>query len=336
MRHFALEQAARGVRVALPLAPGSHGQRLSTPAQAAAPPHRHPHRRSASSRLDLARRRRAGLQLRIAADTTWLSTPEDFLAVYGAGKADRGTPVRHGPLLPPHAPEDRPSSWHRQALRRQVLLRRRQPQPLPRRSPRPRAAHPSRRTPSPLEVIALVSSQRHHFGSFENFDLPCTQDDCAACWQFALRHLLPHFGPFEDAMRDDQPSSSTPKPPPSSTSAACSALTSSTTSNRRDARHDPPGKRRRLHPSATWLARVHAAPARADRRLPHSCRGQVPRPAAEQDLSANEYSHLLSQGAPPTPLPPPDPTPAPPPPPSTPTCPCHRRLLGRQVRPPLP
>ncbi len=43
-----------------------------------------------------------------------------------------------------------------------------------------------------------------HFGSIKNFNLPTTQADCDAMWQFALCHLLPTFGPYEDAMRDDQ------------------------------------------------------------------------------------------------------------------------------------
>ncbi len=44
----------------------------------------------------------------------------------------------------------------------------------------------------------------HHFGSIEGFDLPTTQADCDAMWKFSLEHLLPNFGPYEDAMRDDQ------------------------------------------------------------------------------------------------------------------------------------
>ena len=55
------------------------------------------------------------------------------------------------------------------------------------------------------EVIALVERNfPHHFGTSANFDLPCTQSDCDAMWHFALTHLLPTFGPYEDAMRDDQ------------------------------------------------------------------------------------------------------------------------------------
>jgi deoxyribodipyrimidine photolyase-related protein len=54
------------------------------------------------------------------------------------------------------------------------------------------------------EVLAFVeSTYGHHFGSLNNFDLPCTASDCDALWRFFLDHLLPSFGRFEDAMRDD-------------------------------------------------------------------------------------------------------------------------------------
>ena len=54
------------------------------------------------------------------------------------------------------------------------------------------------------EVIALVEeTYGHHFGTSEGFDLPCTQADSDAFWQFFLAHQLEHFGRFEDAMRDD-------------------------------------------------------------------------------------------------------------------------------------
>ncbi len=54
------------------------------------------------------------------------------------------------------------------------------------------------------EVITYVGQKyAHHFGSIEGFDRPCTQADCDRMWSFALEHLLPTFGPFEDAMRDD-------------------------------------------------------------------------------------------------------------------------------------
>jgi len=55
-------------------------------------------------------------------------------------------------------------------------------------------------------VIEFVdSTYSNHFGTTANFDLPVTQRDCDRMWQFVLEEMLPHFGPFEDAMRDDEP-----------------------------------------------------------------------------------------------------------------------------------
>ncbi len=44
----------------------------------------------------------------------------------------------------------------------------------------------------------------HTFGTLDGFDFPVTSADCQAFWSFALSKLLPTFGPYEDAMRDDQ------------------------------------------------------------------------------------------------------------------------------------
>jgi hypothetical protein len=56
------------------------------------------------------------------------------------------------------------------------------------------------------EVLRLVERQfPNHFGSLEGFDLPVTARDCRAFWNFALTHLLPNFGPWEDAMATNHP-----------------------------------------------------------------------------------------------------------------------------------
>ena len=60
------------------------------------------------------------------------------------------------------------------------------------------------RSPARLSTTS-AREYGHHFGSIENFDLPTTQADCDRMWRFALENLLPAFGPYEDAMRDDQP-----------------------------------------------------------------------------------------------------------------------------------
>jgi len=56
------------------------------------------------------------------------------------------------------------------------------------------------------EVLQLVRERfGHAFGSLEGFDLPCSAADAEAVWAHALRHALPQFGPWEDAMAEDQP-----------------------------------------------------------------------------------------------------------------------------------
>lgn len=51
------------------------------------------------------------------------------------------------------------------------------------------------------EVVALVRKEfADHPGSLEVSDLPATQRDAADLWSWAKRECIPHFGPFEDAM----------------------------------------------------------------------------------------------------------------------------------------
>lgn len=51
------------------------------------------------------------------------------------------------------------------------------------------------------EVVSLVSSRfGHHPGKLEPSQLPTTLADAESLWRFVLTNCLPHFGPFEDAM----------------------------------------------------------------------------------------------------------------------------------------
>ncbi len=202
MRHFALEQAARGVAVLYHFTPGSHGQGLLDLQQQ--------HRFALTTtvpaerelRLDLASAQSQGLHLDLLQDTTWLSQTEDFLAVYGAWRTGRSYVMdrfyRHmrqktGILMQRGKPIGGQFSFdadNRNPYRGEIPI------------PRPPNFPPDDLT---REVIDLVSAvYAHHFGRIENFFLPCTQPDCDALWQFALKQLLPFFGPFEDAMRDDE------------------------------------------------------------------------------------------------------------------------------------
>ena len=202
MRHFALEQQGKGVSVLYHFSPVSHGQALlelqrelrlpsltcMTPAER-------------ELRLDLSTAQANGLTLDFVKDSTWASTSKDFLDTYGAftpGKSyvmDRF--YRHmrqqtGILMKNAKPVGGQFSFdadNRSPYKGEVCV------------PATLMFPPDAIT---QEVIAMVeSTYGHHFGSSKNFDLPCTQSDCDALWRFFLDHLLPYFGRFEDAMRDD-------------------------------------------------------------------------------------------------------------------------------------
>jgi len=210
MRHFALEQAARGVSVLYHFSPLSHGQALrllqgerSLPTLTLMQP------AERELRLDLAQAVTEGLLLNQVPDTTWLSQTEDFTSVYGPYRKEKGHTNTQSYVM------DR---FYR-AMRKQTGILMENAKPVggqfsfdadnrnPYKGqvpvPTPPISPPDEIT---SEVIAYVGQKyAHHFGSIEGFDMPCTQADCDRMWSFALDHLLPTFGPFEDAMRDDHP-----------------------------------------------------------------------------------------------------------------------------------
>ena len=207
MRHFALEQAARGVKVLYHFSPLSHGQALAalqrerklptlicmTPAER-------------ELRLDLHQAQQGGaqqdgLQMDFVEDTTWASQPRDFLKVYGPYKPGKSYVMdrfyRHmrqqtEVLMSNAKPIGGQFSFdpdNRNPYKGEV------PVPVPPSFP------PDSITE---EVIHLVEqTYGHHFGTSTNFDLPCNQADADTLWQFFLTELLVPFGRFEDAMRDD-------------------------------------------------------------------------------------------------------------------------------------
>ena len=203
MRHFALEQQARGVSVLYHFSPSSHGQALlelqrrhhlpvltcTTPAER-------------ELRLDLRSAQESGLALNMVEDATWASTTQDFTEIYGAYRPGRSYVMdrfyRHmrkktGILMEGAKPLGGAFTYdteNRKPFRNQVEV-----PALPSFSP----------DAITEEVIALVEeTYAHHFGTTRNFDLPCTKAECELFWRFFLDHLLVNFGPFEDAMRDDQ------------------------------------------------------------------------------------------------------------------------------------
>jgi deoxyribodipyrimidine photolyase-related protein len=207
MRHFALEQAARGVRVLYHFSDLSHGQALTRLQREQMLPEltvMEPAEREL--RLDLAQAVRDGLRLRIVPDTTWLSTSTDFRTVFGSFHPGRSYVM------------DR---FYRHMRKQTGNLMTGSGQPVggqfsfdaENRKPwRPEKGDPAVPMPPSFppdaitrEVIDLVGTRyAHHFGEVGTWDLPVTQADCDRLWEFALQYFLPLFGPFEDAMRDDQ------------------------------------------------------------------------------------------------------------------------------------
>ncbi|MDQ2833109.1 MAG: cryptochrome/photolyase family protein [Acidobacteriota bacterium] len=203
MRHFALEQAARGCSVVYRFSPHSHGQALTelqkklhlpelTVMQAA----------ERELRLDLSHAVENGLHLREVPDTTWFSTTADFTNVFGSYRPGKSYVMdrfyRHmrqqtGILMRNAKPLGGRFSYdadNRKPYKNQVPI------------PIPPAFPPDSITREVAEMVE--QTYPHHFGLGDGFDLPTTQTECDEMWSFALQHLLPAFGPFEDAMRDDQ------------------------------------------------------------------------------------------------------------------------------------
>ena len=216
MRHFALEQSARGCRIVYGSSPTSfsdglfdlqkrwdwHEITLNRPAER-------------ELRVELREAQESGLRTCAVRDTAWLSTTEDFEAVFG--KPESGGDERN--TL--HASGRRQYLMDRfyRAMRRKTGLLMKGAQPIGgkwsydaenRRPYRGEVPIPPRPSFPPdaitREVMELIE-QRHpdHFGSTEGFDLPVTRGDAELAWQFALTRLLPHFGPWEDAMSAAHP-----------------------------------------------------------------------------------------------------------------------------------
>ena len=209
MRHFALEQAERGCRVVYGASPSSFADGLLELQQQWQWPELVVNRPAERElRVELSDAKAAGLRLREVADTAWLSTFEDFEKVFGKPRDHTG-PGRRQYLM------DR---FYR-AMRQSSGLLMRGGKPIGgklsfdaenRKPYRGEVAVPPRPTFAPdaitREVMELIE-QRHpdHFGKLDGFDLPVTRHDAEAAWAFALEHLLPHFGPWEDAMSTAHP-----------------------------------------------------------------------------------------------------------------------------------
>jgi deoxyribodipyrimidine photolyase-related protein len=218
MRHFALEQAARGCRVVYGASPTSFADGLLQLQQRWAWKELITNRPAERElRVELRDAKTAGLRIRAVSDTAWLTTTEDFEAVFGKPqdmKHDPASAKRHYLM----------DTFYRAARRKTGLLMERgksksSTKPVGgkwsydvenRRPYRGEVPVPARPAFPPdvitQEVIALIN-ERHpqHFGSTDGFDLAVTRADAETSWSFALQHLLPHFGPWEDAMSMTDP-----------------------------------------------------------------------------------------------------------------------------------
>ncbi len=203
MRHFALEQAARGCKVLYHFSPESHGRALlALQREMKLPELTAMQFAERELRLDMAAAMRDGLKLRLVQDTTWLSTQEDFAGVYGGYKDGRSYVMdrfyramrqKTGILMQNGRPTGGQFSYdadNRNPYKGQVPV------------PRPLSFPPDEITHEAIDYIAREYG--HHFGSIDGFDGAVSQAEADTAWQYTLDNLLPHFGPFEDAMRDDE------------------------------------------------------------------------------------------------------------------------------------
>ncbi len=211
MRHFALEQAERGCRVVYGASPTSFSDGLFALQSRWQWPEIVVNRPAERElRVELREAKEAGLRVHVVSDTAWLSTTEDFEGVFG--KPESGGEERNTQ----HASGRRQYLMDRfyRAMRRKTGFLMEGAQPAGgqwsydaenRKPYRGEVPIPERPTFPPdeitREVMALIE-QRHpeHFGNIEGFDLPVTRADAERAWQFALHKMLPHFGPWEDAM----------------------------------------------------------------------------------------------------------------------------------------
>lgn len=192
LRHFALEQAARGVAVRYEVAAGPYRTALQPlirelgPLRMMAPAER-------ELKLDLQPLVQDG-GLQLLPHEGWLTTPEQF------ARSQKRPPWRMdafyrlvrregGILMANDAPVGGKFSFDADNRRPWTG--------------EPIAPAPPRFNPDPItcEVEELVESRfRRHPGTVDLEALPATAADARKVWSWAKRRCLPTFGPFEDAM----------------------------------------------------------------------------------------------------------------------------------------
>lgn len=193
LRHFALEQAGRGVAVRHAVSPGLYRDALAPlarelgPLRALEPAER-------ELRADLAPLVGSGA-LEVVPHDGWLTTPEQFRAGAGGAPPWRMDAfyrhVRRATGILMEGGKPRGGKWSFDAENRKAW-RGSPPAPAPPRF-RPDAVT--------AEVGELVAARfAAHPGELDLEALPATAGDADELWEWAKRECLPHFGPFEDAM----------------------------------------------------------------------------------------------------------------------------------------
>jgi deoxyribodipyrimidine photolyase-related protein len=193
MRHFALEQAARGVEVHYLMTDDPYRVVLATAARERGPLQvMDPAEREL--RADLAPLARAGM-LEVVPNETWLTTTDLFTRSQSKG------------------PPWRMDAFYR-LYRRETGLLMEDGSPLGGRyshdasnrepwSGEPRVPEPPSFAVDEVteEVVQLVNERfSSHPGEVRVGALPSSAADAEAAWEWAKRRCMEHFGPFEDAM----------------------------------------------------------------------------------------------------------------------------------------
>ena len=191
LRHFALEQAARGVAVRHVATAGGYADALAPLVHELGPLRvMRPAERELREELQPLV---ADGRLREIPHEGWLTTRDDFAAIAG--------------------PPWRMDAFYRQVRRRTgVLMAKGKPvggkfsfdaeNRRPWRGEPPAPAEPTFAVDDVTrEVCELVARDfAAHPGTLRPEHLPASRDDAERLWQWGLRECLPHFGPFEDAM----------------------------------------------------------------------------------------------------------------------------------------
>lgn len=193
LRHFALEQAERGVAVRHVFGRGGYADALREVARELGPMRvMRPAEREL--RRELAPLLSDGTLVEVLHEG-WLTTREEFDHVFEAGppwRMDafyRAVRQRTGVLMEDGLPQGGRYSFDGEN---------RDPWPGEPPAPEPPVFSPDAVT---QEVGDLVASRfDHHPGRLDLASLPATAKDAEKLWRWAKKHCLPHFGPFEDAM----------------------------------------------------------------------------------------------------------------------------------------